>query len=125
MEFPVLDDLYFLINYYAAPLYVVAYQDRYIFIDYWSFGHFIFGLSTMWIACQQRCRRPFFILGWVLLFWELIELSIIYLGGAIHILRPETLLDQVSDIVIGFAAGSTGWLLRRWKGKANPLTAAR
>jgi hypothetical protein len=121
--FSVLESLYYLINHVTAPLYTEIYKGAYFFIDYWSFNHFVSGLLIVFFWCHRRNRHPFVILGIVLFSWEFLEISFIYL--AVHVFKPETLPDQFTDILVGFAGGLSGWLLWRHREHVNPLNLHR
>ena len=55
-------------------------------------------------------------MGLVLFSWEFLEISFIYLS--IHAFKPETIPDQLTDIIIGYAGGSLGWLFWQYRHKA-------
>ena len=105
------------INSLTGPLYTVIAKTDYFFIDYWSFVHFINGLLIVFFLGRARSRHAFRILFAILLGWEIIEISFIYLS--IEVFDPETLPDQVTDIFIGLLGGFFGWYLPALKEKIS------
>jgi hypothetical protein len=101
-----LETIYGLINFYTAPLYTILYKSQYFFIDCWSFVHFISGFVIVSLTLRRGGSRPLMILMAVLLSWEVLEITFIYM--AIHVFRPETIPDQFTDIIIGFIGGFFG-----------------
>ena len=112
-----LKNMHAYINSVTAPLYTVIAKTDYFFIDYWSFVHFINGLLIVFFLRRARSRHTFSILLAILLGWEIIEISFIYLSIAVF--DPETLPDQVTDIVIGLLGGLCGWYLPMLKEKTS------
>ncbi|MEJ5261364.1 MAG: hypothetical protein WHT45_01690 [Ignavibacterium sp.] len=82
-------------------LYVVIHQNKFFFIDYWSFVHFLSGFFLPVVLTNLKIRRVYFLSIMILLFYEVLEISLIYL--AFNIFRPETIKDQITDIFIGAA----------------------
>ena len=93
----------------TAWLYVKVWETRLCFIDYWSFAHFWSGFVVFTILLCRGVRRRFLVCATLLLLYELIELAFIY--GAFHVFRPESLADQVTDIVVGIVGA---WCAGKW-----------
>ncbi len=102
-----LKSIYTYINSLTAPLYTVIAKTDYFFIDYWSFIHFLNGLLIVFFLNRIRSRHTFPILLAILLGWEIIEISFIYLSIAVF--DPETLPDQFTDLIIGLSGGLCVW----------------
>lgn len=105
----------------TAYLYVVVYRNDFLFIDYWSFIHLISGFHIVVLAYYKRYSRPFTFLLTILLSWELIEIAFIFV--ATQVFRPETLPDQLTDIVVGVGGGLLGQ--RCWQYKRKRLRTVR
>lgn len=104
------ESLYNLIHCHTAALYGVLYSSPWFFIDYWSFVHFGSGLSLMVAARALRMRRVWGMVLALLVAYEVLELAFIYL--AIRVFLPESIPDQVTDIVVGLlgcALASLPW----------------
>jgi hypothetical protein len=110
-----LKSVYTCINSLTAPLYTVIAKTDYFFIDYWSFVHFINGLLIVFFLRRAQSRYTFPILFGILLGWEIIEISFIYLSIAVF--DPETLPDQITDILIGLLGGLVMWYVPRLRAK--------
>ncbi|WP_337866143.1 hypothetical protein [Ignavibacterium sp.] len=80
-------------------LYVVIYQNKLFFIDYWSFVHFFSGALLPVVLANLKIKRFYLISILILVFYEVLEISLIYL--AFNLFRPETIKDQFTDIFIG------------------------
>lgn len=82
-------------------LYVVIHQNKFFFIDYWSFVHLFSGIFLPVLLTNLKIRKVYFISIMILLFYEVLEMSLIYL--AFNLFKPETIKDQITDIFIGTA----------------------
>lgn len=82
-------------------LYVVIHQNKLFFIDYWSFIHFFSGFFLPVVLTNLKIKRVYFISLMILLFYEVLEISLIYL--AFNLFKPETIKDQITDILLGAA----------------------
>ncbi len=81
-------------------LYTVLYHNKYFFFDYWSLVHFFSGFFIPVILSNLRIRRIYFITFLLLVLYEVVEISLIYV--AFNIFKPETIKDQITDIIVGF-----------------------
>lgn len=88
----------------TAWLYTKLYEGPLFFLDLWSLVHLSSGFLLMLALRAGRSRRPFLALTAVLLAYELLELAFIFV--AFHAFRPETLKDQLTDIVVGWAGAA-------------------
>lgn len=111
------------INEVTAPLYTVIYGNAIFFIDYWSFVHFTSGAVVFSALTALRFKRRWLILFLLLLLYELIEITTIFV--ALDLFRPETLKDQVTDILVGGLGAAAAHLapgpLRSLAGMLRPL----
>ncbi|MBK9063706.1 MAG: hypothetical protein IPL89_11010 [Acidobacteria bacterium] len=98
-----LQDLYRLILAKTDFLYTVLVQTPFCFFDIWSIVHFFLGGMLLLVLAARRISRPFFVLFLLLFFYELVEIEFTYL--AINVFRPEILLDQNTDILVGLLGG--------------------
>lgn len=80
-------------------LYTVIYQNQFFFLDYWSVVHFLSGFFLPVILYNLNSKRIYSISILILFFYEIVEISLIYL--AFNIFRPETIKDQFTDLIIG------------------------
>jgi hypothetical protein len=84
-------------------LYSKIYQNDYLFFDLWSIVHFWSGLVLYLTLGAFRFRYPFMVLFGILFLYELAEILFIYF--AFHLFRPETIKDQVTDMLAGLLGG--------------------
>jgi hypothetical protein len=92
-------------------LYIKMYQNDFLFFDLWSVVHFWSGFVIYMIFKAFRIRLAFLVLFLLLIVYELAELLFIYL--AFNVFHPETIKDQVTDILVGFSGGLLSlWLLK-------------
>ncbi len=107
-------------------LYTMLYVHPLFFLDYWSIVHLWSGCLVYLSLSALGVRRPWRLLVAALLAYEVVEIILRYV--ALHVFLPETITDQVTDIVIGClgAYAASAWLRRpRHTGHvAAALTAA-
>ncbi|GIV46112.1 MAG: hypothetical protein KatS3mg036_0930 [Ignavibacterium sp.] len=82
-------------------LYTVLYQNKYFFFDYWSLVHFFSGFFIPVILSNLRIRRIYLITFLLLVLYEVVEIYLIYI--AFNIFKPETIKDQITDILVGLS----------------------
>lgn len=113
-----LEQLLHFIRSTTSVLYTVIYQNRFFFIDYWSFNHFVTGALLTALFRYRGVTHPLLWLLGLLCLWETVEITFVYL--AIHVFKPEIIPDQFTDIVIGMLGGviMLGGL-RLWKSGAR------
>lgn len=87
----------------SAWLYTRIYQNRLFFFDLWSFVHLWSGFVFYLFFRAARMKMPLIGLLALLFVYEVIEILFAYF--AFHIFRPETIKDQVTDILVGMAGG--------------------
>jgi hypothetical protein len=80
-------------------LYTKLLEGPFFFFDLWSLAHLYSGCFVMLVLLALRARRPWAWLVAALVAYELLELAFIYV--AFHAFRPETLKDQVTDVLVG------------------------
>ncbi len=80
-------------------LYTKLVEGPFFFFDLWSLAHLYSGFFVMLVVLALRARRPWAWLVAALVAYELVELAFIYV--AFHAFHPETLKDQVTDVVVG------------------------
>lgn len=80
-------------------LYTVIYQNKFFFLDYWSFVHFFSGFILPIILTNLKIRKVFLFSLLILVLYEVVEISLIYI--AFNIFKPENIKDQFTDIVVG------------------------
>jgi uncharacterized membrane protein YeaQ/YmgE (transglycosylase-associated protein family) len=80
-------------------LYIKIFENQLVFIDYWSFVHCWSGIVLFTILLWLDVDRPRPKLVALLLLYEIVEIAFIYF--ALDIFRPETLKDQLIDILVG------------------------
>lgn len=101
-----MEPLYYFIHEHTAGLYKIIFSSPFFFIDYWSFIHFGSGVSLMLAARVLKLKRIWSSIFLILFAYELLELAFIFLS--VRIFKPETLPDQVTDIVIGLLGALFG-----------------
>ena len=104
----------------SAWLYVPIYQNRLFFIDFWSFVHLWSGLMLLAVFVALKFKRAFVWLIGILALYEIFEISLIYF--ALGFFYPETIKDQLTDILIGIVGGVIGYLyLSRRQNKTEEI----
>lgn len=100
-----MEALYHFIRENTEELYVTVFRSRFFFIDYWSFVHFWSGVFLIAVALRLGLgrRQRWIVTMGILVGYEVLELAFAYL--AIGIFLPETLPDQVTDLVVGALGG--------------------
>ncbi len=93
-------------------LYVVIYQNKLFFFDYWTFVHFFSGLILPVILFNLRIQKVFLVSIILLILYEILEISLIFL--AFNIFRPETIKDQITDILVGIFGLISTMKLKYW-----------
>ena len=91
--------LYHFIRDNTDSLYTIVYSSNLFFIDYWSAIHFCTGILLMAITRSLFCSNRWAILLGILFAYELLEIAFMYIS--IDIFLPETIPDQVTDIIVG------------------------
>jgi hypothetical protein len=92
-------------------LYTKIYQNDLLFLDLWSIVHFWSAFVILLLLRAFRIRPAFPFLFLILFLYELAEILFIYF--AFDLFRPETLKDQVTDLLVGLAGGILSlWLLK-------------
>lgn len=92
-------------------LYTKLVEGPFFFFDLWSFAHLYSGLVVMLALLALRVRRPWLWLVTALIGYELVELAFIYV--AFHAFRPETLKDQLTDVLVGSLGATMATRLAR------------
>lgn len=98
-----------LINTNCDWLYVKIFENPIFFFDFWSFNHFWSGGIILTIILATRCRHKWSILFSLLMFYEIVEISMLYVS--LNVFLPETIKDQFTDIFVGM---SGGYLFDKW-----------
>lgn len=99
-----MESLYHFILINTAGLYEIIYKFPLFFLDYWSFIHFGSGAFLMLCARAMNVKKVGPVIFLILVAYEILELAFIYLS--IHVFRPETLSDQLTDLVVGMLGAS-------------------
>jgi hypothetical protein len=91
-------------------LYTKIYQNNFLFFDLWSIVHFWSGFVILLLLQAFRLKPALLLLFIILFIYELAEILFLYF--AFDLFRPETLKDQVTDMLVGLAGGLlSAWLL--------------
>jgi hypothetical protein len=98
-----------LINTNCDWLYVKIFENPLFFFDFWSFVHFWSGGILITIILAKGYRNKWSILFSLLLFYEIVEISMLYVS--LNVFFPETIKDQFTDIFVGM---SGGYLFDKW-----------
>ena len=86
-------------------------NNSYFFFSLWSVIHIFSGMLYMGYLLFRGVKKPFLWLFLGLLGYEIVEWWAI--GQFPYFFLPETYIDAVSDIVVGFIAGLVVWLFRK------------
>lgn len=92
-------------------LYVVVYQNKFFFIDYWSFVHFGSGILLPIVLTNLKIKKVYSISMLLLIVYEVVEISLIYF--AFNVFKPETIKDQFTDILIGMYGVLVSYFFKR------------
>jgi hypothetical protein len=98
-----------LINTNCDWLYVKIFENPIFFFDFWSLVHFWSGGILITIILAKGYRNKWSILFSLLLFYEIVEISMLYVS--LNVFLPETIKDQFTDIFVGV---SGGYLFDKW-----------
>jgi hypothetical protein len=98
-----------LINKNCDWLYVKLFENPIFFFDFWSLVHFWSGGILITIISIKGYRNKWSILFSLLLFYEIVEISMLYFS--LNVFLPETIKDQFTDIFVGM---SGGYLFDKW-----------
>ena len=107
----------------TAWLYTVVWQTPFFFFDYWSGVHFCSGFALMAMSRWLRLPRPWLCIVAALLTYEFIELA--FLWFAVHVFRPESLPDQLTDLWVGCLGAFVADRTCRWIAVFRPVTRPR
>jgi hypothetical protein len=106
-------------------LYTKIWETPVFFLDYWSFVHFWSGFVLFCLLLVFRVKQRFRWLFFIVSLYEVIEIAFIFM--AFNAFRPETLKDQLTDIVVGMLGGGVAFgmvrvasLARRSQGRMRP-----
>jgi uncharacterized membrane protein YeaQ/YmgE (transglycosylase-associated protein family) len=100
------------IHQHTGWLYVRIVDSGFLFFDFWSLVHFWTGLVLFLSLRRLSVRNAWGWLAAAIVGWELFELLALYI--ALDVFRPETLKDQLTDIVVGIlGAKVAAWLEAR------------
>ena len=94
-------------------LYTKIYENSFFFFDLWSFAHLWAGIGIIIVLTFLGVKFRFRILFLVLFLYEFIEIMMIFL--ALKVFKPETIKDQITDLVVGVLGGLMGLYLLRTK----------
>jgi hypothetical protein len=86
-----------LINKNGDWLYVKLFENPIFFFDFWSLVHFWSGGILLTIILTKGYRNKWSILFSLLLFYEIVEISMLYVS--LNVFLPETIKDQFTDIL--------------------------
>ena len=84
-------------------LYTKIFETELFFFDYWSLVHFLSGFVIIILLMAFRLNQKWLWLIGLLIIYELIEIGFLFF--ALHIFKPESLKDQVTDLVVGSFGG--------------------
>jgi uncharacterized membrane protein YeaQ/YmgE (transglycosylase-associated protein family) len=93
-------------------LYTKLFQNTFFFFDLWSIVHIWSGFLLFLLLKSQKIKRAFLILAAILIFYEIFEILFFYF--AFYIFKPETIQDQVTDIVVGIGGGILAYYFLRF-----------
>lgn len=96
------------IKQHTGWLYVKIYENQFFFLDFWSIAHLWSGFILFILLLALRYRHPWIWLTIYLSIYEIVELAMLYLS--LHVFLPETIKDQVTDILVGIFGGLLSYL---------------
>lgn len=100
--------LYHFIRDHTLSLYQPLYSADYFFVDRWSIIHYASGFFLFLLYCKYTQSARWVCLPTLLIAYEILEIWFIY--ASINVFLPESLPDQVTDIIFGCLGGMTGEL---------------
>ncbi len=96
-------DLLKLILAHSDWLYTKLFQNSIFFIDLWLIVHLWSGFFIFLLLKSQKIKRAFLILSVILTLYELFKILFLYFTFSIF--KPETIQDQVTNIIFGISGG--------------------
>ena len=84
-------------------LYTKIFENGFFFFDYWSLVHFWSGFVIVMLLMAFKFNSKWMWLIGLLFTYELIEIGFLFF--ALHIFRPESLKDQLTDLLVGSLGG--------------------
>jgi len=84
-------------------LYTKIFENGLFFFDYWSLVHLWSGLVIFLLLVAFKFNHKWLWLIGLLFAYELLEIGFLFF--ALHIFKPETLKDQVTDVLVGSLGG--------------------
>ncbi len=112
-----MDHLVIWVKEHSGWLYVQIYENQFFFLDFWSLAHLWSGFVLFTILLTFRHRHPWLWLIIYLSIYEIFEIAMLYLS--LHIFLPETIKDQLTDLVVGIIGGLLSYLFVRQKAKGR------
>lgn len=103
------------IRQHTGWLYVQIYENHLFFFDFWSLTHLWSGFVVFAFLLSRKYRHPWWLLVCFLTFYEVVEISMLYIS--LHVFNPETIKDQVTDILVGIFGALLAYLLVRQKAR--------
>ena len=103
-----MDHIVIWIKQHTGWLYVKIYENQFFFFDLWSFAHLCSGFVVFILLLMLGYRRPWIWLAIYLSIYEGVEMAMLYLS--LHIFQPETIKDQVTDVLVGMFGGLLSYL---------------
>lgn len=97
---------------------IVIFQNNFIFINFWSIIHIVFGFLIVLVLIKRfklSFSHSLITLFVLLILWELFE-YVLYSQSNI-IFRTETKLDVIWDIILGIVGGAICFKLNHHKQK--------
>jgi len=84
-------------------------------VDYWTLVHLFFGIILMFLIIKFKLERKFYvdkflILSFFLVSYEIVEFFLFITNNRFFL--PETLSNQLFDILIGLIGGGIYYLIR-------------
>ena len=86
----------------AQLLNIILIENRFIFINFWTFVHFVSGFLLMMIMFKMKKPKMITFLG-LLVLYELFELIVIRSGSTFF--QAEPFIDAVWDLIAGYLGG--------------------
>lgn len=100
---------------HSGWLYVQIHENQFFFLDFWSLTHLWSGFVLFSVLQAYTYRHPWLWLVIYLSIYEIVEISMLYLS--LHAFQPETIKDQLTDIIIGILGAVLSYFFVRQKAK--------
>ena len=104
---------------HAGWLNTKLFQNAFFFFDLWSVVHLWSGFVIFLLLRSLKIKRSFLVITAILILYEISGKLFLYF--AYSVFKPETIQDQLTDIVAGIGGGILAYSFLRFAGKDSSM----